>query len=140
MPRQRALQSLLHFVKLRKARASGDGMDVKGFAFWGVLGAFVYAAPRLLVSISDFKPDRRAWMPWGEFAIAMLIGAIGAAACGGLVASTIHQTQSADLRAIGLILGMVANPVSPAIVHLVGENILHRLNAPLKPVKPRKTS
>lgn len=113
-------------------------MDVRGFAIWGVMGAFVYAAPRLLVSLSDQKPDRRAWMPWAEFVIAITIGAIGAAACSGLVASTIHQTQSADLRAIGLIVGMVANPVAPAIVHLVGENILHRLNAPLKPVKPRK--
>jgi hypothetical protein len=113
-------------------------VDVKDFAIWGVLGAFVYAAPRLLIAAADRNPNREAWTPWAEFAVALLTGTISAAGCGALVASTIHQTQLADLRAIGLVIGMVANPVAPAIVHLIGDNILHRLNAPLKDSKIRK--
>lgn len=113
-------------------------MDVLGFAIWGLLGAFVYAAPRLIVTLSEERAPSKRWMPWAEFFISLVTGPIGSAGFAQLVGITIHQTAVADLRAIALVIGMVANPVSPAIVHLVGENILHRLNAPLKPVKPRK--
>jgi hypothetical protein len=107
-------------------------VGILGFAIWGFLGSFVYAAPRLVVSLSDARPARRPWLPWAEFVVALLVGPIGSAGFADLVAITIHQDKPADLRAIGLVIGMVANPVAPAIVHLVGENILHRLNAPLK--------
>lgn len=115
-------------------------MGIWGFCVWGLGGSFIYAAPRVLVSLSDSARERKAWAPWAELLIALAMGPIGAAGFTGLVAATIHQTGVADLRAIALTIGMVANPVAPAIIHLVGDNILHRLNAPLKPIKPRKTS
>jgi hypothetical protein len=111
-------------------------MDLVGFALWGFLGAFVYAAPRLLVAFSEERPGRKWWFPLLEFAVALAFGPIGASGFTQIVADVVRQTNGADLRAIALVIGMVANPLAPSVVHLVGEGILRHVGAPLRKRTP----
>lgn len=113
-------------------------MSIGGFAFWGLLGAFVYAAPRLLVTLSEIQTAGRRWLPWAEFVLALTFGPIGAAAFTPIGSDMVGWKGAANLRALALMIGMVANPIAPAVVHLVTDQILRRLSAPLKPVHPRK--
>jgi hypothetical protein len=98
-------------------------MDIKGLAIWGLLGAFAYAAPRLLVALTS---ENRKFSAIGEALVAHGIGSAGAAAFTQFLANTFHQTSEADLRAIAFVLGMIANPVAPGIIHLVGTSVIRR--------------
>lgn len=115
-------------------------MDVWGFAFWGLCGAFVYAAPRLLVSLTELisGAPARLWLVLAEFAVSLSFGPIGAAGFSQFVANTLHQTTVPELRAIAVVIGMIANPTAPLLVHLFQEQILHRFSAPLKKLSPSK--
>lgn len=113
-------------------------MTLEGFALWGLLGAFVYAAPRLVVAFSEQREGPPVlWLPVAEFVIALACGPIGAAGFTQLIADFIRKSNPADLRAIALVIGMVANPLAPSIVHLVGEGILRHVGAPLRQSKKR---
>jgi hypothetical protein len=113
-------------------------MTLVGFAFWGLLGAFVYAAPRLLVVLAEKAPTKPVWIHLAEFLLALCLGPIGASAFTPIVAEIIGWHGDANLRATALVVGMVANPIAPTVVNLVGDMILHRLYAPLdKPRKPK---
>lgn len=88
-------------------------------AAFGLAGAFVYAAPRLSacwVSPKDDGESRGACA--FEFACALIIGAIGAAAVGPWIADWRHMTQPRDLNAICVIIGLVANPSAPVLINL----------------------
>lgn len=98
-------------------------MGIAGLAFWGFTGAFVYAAPRLLISITA----QRVWFSLADCAVALLIGPIGAAGFAEFIGNTLHQTTNPELRAIAVVLGMISNPVAPAIVHLMGTGVIRRL-------------
>lgn len=112
-------------------------MDISGFAFWGLLGSFVYGAPRLLVALSEAQAIRDVVYAIAEFAIALAIGTIGAAACTPIVVEVWGWKGAANMRAGSFVIGMVANPIAPAVVHLVSDNFLRHLSAPLAPLKPR---
>lgn len=94
------------------------------FAFWGCLGAFNYAAPKLSLC---YYTAREAKSPWGrciaEFPIALTTGAISAAAFSGWLGGFLHVTDS---RAIAAVIGMIANTVSPALIALVSDKLLKR--------------
>ena len=83
-------------------------MDVLGLAFWGLLGAFVYAAPRFVISVAGGKLA----MPMLEGLVALAIGPISAAGFGQFLGATVHQTSIAELRAIAVVIGMISNPVA----------------------------
>jgi hypothetical protein len=105
-------------------------MDLWVTAFWGALGAFVYAAPRLLILLGGKVDSHRLWAGALEFAVSLAIGPIGAAGFTEFIASSLHQSGSAPHRAIAVVLGMIANPVSPTIVQTLGTGIVRRLGAP----------
>lgn len=106
-------------------------MTVLEYAFWGLLGAVVYAAPRGLVVVSENVTKIRLIRTFCEFIVSLVVGAIGSAGFAEIVSNTLRQTGVADLRAIAVVLGMVANPIAPGIVHLIGEGFLRRLGAPI---------
>lgn len=114
-------------------------MTLLVWAAWGIAGAFIYAAPKLLISLSedevDGNPHRARHI--AAFVLALTFGPIAGAGFGPLLAAEFHRTSLAELRAIAIVVGMVANPVAPQVVHLVSDTILRRLNAPLSPVRQR---
>jgi len=92
-------------------------------AIWGFFGAFVYAAPRLLVAWAGGRRTTGT----AECIIALAIGAIGSAGFTQFIGDVVRQSQPADLRAIAVVLGMISNPVAPSIVHLMGTGLVRRL-------------
>lgn len=110
-------------------------MSLAAWAFWGFLGAFVYAAPRFLLVWSEgWKKSLR--LAFAEFLVALATGPIGAAGFGPVIAVTIHRTDDASSRAVAIVLGMLANPMAPKVVSLVGGNVMRWLGAPLREKAP----
>lgn len=95
-------------------------MSILYWALWGVLGAFVYAAPRVLVSWADSRSTDKPMLPHiAEFLISLTFGPIFSAGFGPFVAGYLTRESSHELRAIALVIGMVANPASPLVVKLI---------------------
>jgi len=105
-------------------------MDLWVVALWGLMGAFVYAAPRLLLLLSAKVDARRVIFGIAEFLVALTIGAIGATGFSAFIGAAIHQTNVGEIRAVALTLGMIANPVAPTIVHVLSTGVVRRLGAP----------
>lgn len=95
-------------------------------ACWGLAGAVNYAAPKLSLC---YYTAREAHAPWGkclaEFPIALIVGAISAAAFSGWLAGFLHQSDS---RAVAAMVGMIANTVSPAMISLVSDKLVKRFS------------
>lgn len=108
-------------------------MSLVAWALWGLLGAFVYAAPRLLVAWGESRAAGQAPHPhFFEFVVALSFGPIFSSALGEWGAGYVGMTEPRALRAVSLVLGMVANPVAPVIIALVSGNIIARLGAAFK--------
>lgn len=87
--------------------------------FWGLVGAFAYAGPRLSVCI-------RQHQTWGErfgcildFIVAMMVGCGLSAGWGPYAASYLHQTQQEQVTAIAVVLGLLANVIAPGLIKLM---------------------
>lgn len=105
-------------------------MDSLYWALWGLLGAFVYAAPRLLVAWGDSKAtEARLWVPASEFVVALAFGPIFSVGFGPFAATRINLGSIGveGLRAVALVIGLVANPIAPLIVKWATGDILRRL-------------
>lgn len=108
-------------------------MSLVAWALWGLLGAFVYAAPRLLVAWGESRAAGTGVLPHLiEFVVALTFGPIFAAGFGEWGAGYLGWTEPRSLRAVSLVIGMVANPVAPLLVNLVTGGIAGRLGAVLK--------
>jgi len=108
-------------------------MTILAWALWGLLGAFVYAAPRLLVAWGESRTAGAPVLPhFIEFLVALSFGPIFSAALGEWGAGYVGMTEPRSLRAVSLVLGMVANPVAPVLISLVSGNIVARLGAAFK--------
>lgn len=95
-------------------------------AFWGVLGAFVYAAPRWLVCHRDKGCTTHACNL--QFAVAVIIGAIAAAGFAPALASWLNRLHDQDVRAISTLVGVLANPVSPRVVRLLSDFVIRKIS------------
>lgn len=116
-------------------------MSLVEWALWGLAGAFVYAAPRLLISLTEAgAAGFYLWRHVAAFIVALAFGPIAGAGIAPFLASEFHRTVIAEHRAIAIVIGMVANPVAPSIVHLVSDGILRQFNAPLRAPRPGKRS
>ncbi len=83
-------------------------------ALWGFLGAFIYAAPRMMACILTCREASvSTWPCVFEFAIALATGAIAAAAFGAAVIRLIHLN---DMNAVAATIGLLANPFAPRMV------------------------
>jgi hypothetical protein len=105
-------------------------MTALEWALWGLAGAFVYAAPRTVVAASETLAAGRKFLPvLAEGAVALFVGPICSVGLGPVAGSYIHAASGDGLRAVGLVVGMVANPVSPLIVKLVSAGVLRRFGS-----------
>lgn len=97
-------------------------------ALWGFLGAFMYAGPRTVVAI---YAARERGLRWGGHAaeglIALLVGTIAAEAFAPWIQDYLKRTSAHDLRALGVMLGLVANRAAPTLVDLVAGKLMKRL-------------
>lgn len=92
---------------------------------WGGAGAFVFAAPRLLVCIQACKESGRAACVL-EFIFAILIGVIGAEGVGPAASQWLHRTAEYEVRALAVFLGLLANPAAPGLVKLMSAQSMLR--------------
>ncbi len=104
-------------------------MDVFTMALWGLAGAFIYAGPRFVVAWTDPGRATRG-NPLLELAMALCLGPIAASGFGQFVASVVHMVHQPEQRALCVVLGMIANPVAPALVEIFGNTLMRRLGAP----------
>jgi hypothetical protein len=86
-------------------------------AWWGMLGAFPYAAPRLLACVFAAKEHQAGTLRcWAEFVVAMATGAIMAAAFGPWVQVAFRHGSPEELRGICSMIGLLSNRVAPMFV------------------------
>lgn len=103
------------------------------WCLWGFLGAFVWAAPRLLVAWGESRTARTPLLPHLiEFVVALAFGPIFAAGFGEFGAGYIGLEEPRALRAVSLVIGMIANPLAPKIVEIATGGVIGRLGAVFK--------
>jgi hypothetical protein len=108
-------------------------MTLLAWSLWGFLGAFVYAAPRLLVAWGESRASGGSVVPHlSEFVVALTFGPIFSAGFGEWGADYLGWEEPRALRAVSLVIGMVANPVAPVLVKLATGEIVGRLGAVFK--------
>lgn len=106
-------------------------MTLVMWALWGLSGAFVYAAPRLLVSLFDASQPGRPAKSVAEFLVAISFGPIAAAGFGPFLADEFHRTSASELRAAAVVAGMIVNSAAPSLVKLFTEGLLRWAGQPL---------
>ena len=83
-------------------------------ATWGLLGAFCYAGPRLVTCAIKARDEARGWWFCGlDFIVAIIIGAIAAAAFGTVALTFLHLS---DHNAASAFVGWVANGVDAGAI------------------------
>lgn len=92
---------------------------------WGGAGAFVFAGPRLLVCLKGCGAGGRAECIL-EFVFAILIGVIGAEGIGPAASAWLGRTAEYEVRALGVFIGLLANPVAPGLVKLMSAQSMLR--------------
>lgn len=106
-------------------------MSLIAWALWGLAGAFVYAAPKLIVALFDDGVAGRRARAIAEFVVSLSFGPIAAAAFGPFAAGELHRTSVSELRAGAVVIGMIVNPVAPSIVRIFSDNVLRWAGHPL---------
>jgi hypothetical protein len=88
---------------------------IQSTGFWGFLGALSYASLRLSLSIYGANKgdgDGRWGKTLMEMIVALVVGTVFGAAFTGIIAGFFHQQ---DLHAVACVIGLMANPVQPAL-------------------------
>ena len=98
-------------------------------AWWGFLGALIYAAPRLSACLFAAQQTEGHWVQCGfEFAVSLTIGAIAAGIFGPWIGASILQaTDPAQTRVITATIGLLANPIAPRIIDVLSGRVLQML-------------
>lgn len=83
-------------------------------AFWGAAGAFIYAGPRWVAClVASHETKAGSWVCFLELVVALAVGSIASAAFSALA----HRlTNIEDSNAVAAMIGLLANPLTPAIV------------------------
>lgn len=96
-------------------------------AAWGFLGAFMYAAPKLLVCWRAADWHLNCYRCAFESLVALSTGAIAAAAFSPAVSHYLNRMAEHDARAIATILGLLANPLAPLFVKAMGIRLMRQV-------------
>lgn len=91
-------------------------------AWWGFLGAILYAGPRLTPCIFNPEHPHSLWVCLFEFLLALMIGAVGAAAFTPWLLASLHHEGVPELRAISTLVGLSAN--QPKVLDLLGGRLV----------------
>ena len=87
--------------------------------FWGLCGAFAYAAPALTLKL---KENHIAWrLPMADFVIAMALGPIFSRTIGPAIAYYFPWTAKPDMVALAFMIGLCANQAAPMISKAVSK-------------------
>lgn len=101
-------------------------------AVWGLLGALMYALPKLLAGAYSAAARGGSWVICALEFLAALFGGVAAAVVFTpwgieyLARSFEREAAPHDLRGIAFLLGMVANRAAPLLVEWIGERIAGR--------------
>lgn len=88
-------------------------------AFWGFCGAFVYAGPRYVMCRRVCRAEGENTRGCAEeMVVSCLIGAIAGFSLGQYAADMVNQTQPHQVRAVTVIVGLVANRAAPGLIRL----------------------
>lgn len=96
-------------------------MDNLAWALWGLGGAAMYAASRLITAIfgeNEISPRMKA-RAWAQFVVALAFGPIAAAALTGEVLHRMGVKTSGP--AVALVIGLSANALWPLVVDEMGK-------------------
>jgi MFS family permease len=96
-------------------------------AFWGFLGAFVYATfkARMVLCSGDRDPTRgERRRAWGEYLASLPTGAILA---GALTPSLAHLLPWLNFVGASAVIGLLANPAMPVVVDFLSEGVRKKL-------------
>lgn len=87
-------------------------------AWWGFLGAIVYAAPKLLACVFETRTDSRHPLAFCilEFIVALFIGVVVAEMFAPWMMVFLKRDGQVELRAIAGLIGLLANPAAPVVV------------------------
>lgn len=97
-------------------------------AFWGFLGAFIYACPRASACVfAALDTDHRWVRCLIEAVVAVLIGPAAAESLEPWFAHIVHDQTQSELRAISMLIGLLANPASPGIVSALSLRLIRKL-------------
>lgn len=100
--------------------------------FWGALGAFMYAGPRL---VRCWVTCRETGGPRGECVFEFVMSmAVGAAAGEAFTRMALTYAGIADQNGVAAVVGAFANPLIPTVTKLAPEVVSNALNI-LKGVK-----
>ncbi len=96
-------------------------IDVTGLpAFWGFLGAIIYAAPRLTTCLYAEAGTAHFRRCLTEAVTALLVGTASTAAFSPFLAGYIHATTHQAADALAAMIGMLANVSGPTIIKGIG--------------------
>ena len=86
--------------------------------WWGFLGAFVYAGPKLLACIFENAAAARHPIVFCilEFIVALVVGVLAAELFGPWIIGFLKLDGQPSLRAVAGLIGLLANPLSPEVV------------------------
>ena len=100
-------------------------------AFWGVAGAFIFAAPQWVACVVHCRQTREpGWTCSAEFVISLVTGAIAAGAFSKLAADL---TPVKDPIPIAATLGLIANTTAPMLIKRLSALASARLGGKLTP-------
>jgi len=96
-------------------------------AFWGLLGAAIYAAPKLTTCFYASAGRAHLSRCAIEAATALFTGTIAAAAFEPWIGAYLRAVSVQDMRATSAVIGMLANSTAPGIIAFLGDTVLTRI-------------
>ena len=94
------------------------------FWFWGTCGAFVYAAPFLVLSLwADGQDKAGRWKAFASFVVSLVTGCIFAEGFTRSVEQVVMKLVNIDVTAIALIVGVASNYIWPKLLRRLGTEI-----------------
>lgn len=94
--------------------------------FWGLCGAFIYAAPRFSACLygSSSAPCGKCVI---DGAFAMVVGPIAAAAFTASISARLGLKADGDMNAASALIGLLANPVAPGAIQVMVDGAMTKL-------------
>lgn len=92
--------------------------------FWGLCGAFIYAAPKLSACLFGSAPSAPCARCLVDAAFAIIIGPLAAASFNDSLAAHFGYSAQRDLNASAAVIGLLANPVAPSAIQLSVEGTM----------------
>lgn len=88
-------------------------------ALWGLLGAFIYAAPRFSACYFASRQSEGSSVQCGvDLVLSLAVGTAAAVVVSPWIQNYFHRQGDHEVRAIAAMVGLLANPVAPRLVNI----------------------